>query len=109
MMTRHSAEPPGNMLSGETRELLRSTISRLVDDDSGTDDEPGASAELHAALQRAADEARAQQMHAEELVIAFKELLYSLPNGSTPQERLRRARLRERLVSLCIRAYYGAE
>jgi hypothetical protein len=91
------------MLTGETLVLLRSTLARVVDDESA------ANGDLRDVLQRVTHEARDRDMRAEELVVSFKDVLDSLPNGASPQEKLRRARLRERLVSQCIKAYYETD
>jgi len=104
MMARDSAEtPPPNMLSGETMAMLRDVVARFLDDESRAD------GELHGILHRVAGEAHEKRMRAEELVVVFKSVLDGLPLGATPHEKMRRARARERLVSLCIRAYYGEE
>jgi hypothetical protein len=102
-MARDSAERPPKMLSGETLGLLRTTLARYVDD------EAAANGELRDVLARVTFEARDRDMRAEELVVAFKDVLDSLPNGHTPQEKLRRSRMRERLVTQCIKAYYECD
>ena len=104
MMAPDSAHtPPPRMLAPETRSLLRDALSRFLDDASLTN------GELRRVLHVVADEAREKHMRAEELVVAFKDVLDALPTGSSPAERLRRSRLREQLVSLCIKAYYGKD
>lgn len=51
-------------------------------------------------------EARQRQMPPEELLTAFKALLDAAPEILDAGGRVAQARLREQLVTLCIKAYY---
>ena len=69
---------------------------------------PAASEEaLHAALARMVAESRARALRAEEVIVAFKEILARLPLH-VGERRLEASHFRERLITLCIKAYYGA-
>lgn len=63
---------------------------------------------LEAALANLVAEARAKQLRAEQLLIALKDVWYTLPSvgrTGTPEEQ--KAML-QRIVTLCVRAYYSA-
>jgi hypothetical protein len=62
---------------------------------------------LRDAVAAAVAEARERQMRPEELLAAFKALLDAIPEvQGGVSGRIEEARLRERLVTLCIKAYY---
>jgi hypothetical protein len=63
---------------------------------------------LERALNTIATEARASSMHAEQLLIALKDVWFSLPHMQDTSVEDEQARLLQRVVSLCIRAYYAA-
>jgi hypothetical protein len=70
--------------------------------------EPGAvQAELKSALDRVAAEAHQRQMLPEDLIIAFKALWETLPEMQSIGGGADELRLRERLITLVIKAYYG--
>lgn len=62
---------------------------------------------LHAALARMVSESRDRSLRAEEVIVAFKEILAGLPLH-TSERRLEANHFRERLITLCIKAYYNA-
>lgn len=62
---------------------------------------------LHAAIAQMVAEARARSLRAEDLIVAFKDLLARLPDLNAPDRRLEAVRFRERLITLCIKAYYA--
>jgi ethanolamine ammonia-lyase large subunit len=66
---------------------------------------PASEDQLRKALDRVAAEAREKEMRAEELIIAFKELWDELPHAQGIG-RADEARLRERLITMSIKAYY---
>jgi hypothetical protein len=104
MMARDSADaPPPQPLSPEVVEQLRTVVRDLVD---RNDLQPTDT--LHQVLHQIASEARAKAMRAEDLVIAFKAVLDSLPKAESAAARLRQGQLRERLISLCIKAFYAS-
>jgi hypothetical protein len=96
-------QPMSDKLSASTIDALRQSRSRSADDESISD--PA----LQDALHRAAAEARERGLKAEELIILFKSVLDAIPAGPTAGDKLRRARVRERIVSLCIRAFYSGQ
>ena len=93
--------PERQELSRETRERLKAAVLRRWQDPAGGE------GELTEALRQAALEARGTRMHAEELIVAFKALWEELPalHGGGPNGG--EARLRERVISRSIRAYYS--
>lgn len=80
---------------------LRAAIGKLAHDPSGDD------APLRAAIAGVVTEARGREMRPEQLIPLFKALIDSLPEMHGAQSRLEEARLRERLVTLCIKSYYS--
>ncbi|HEX2780322.1 MAG TPA: hypothetical protein VHM30_12540 [Gemmatimonadaceae bacterium] len=54
-------------------------------------------------------EAREREMRAEDLILAFKALYDALPEPMSAAARAEQMRLRERLVTACINAYYGSQ
>lgn len=67
---------------------------------------PAVNAALTRALDETVAEARDRALRAEELIVAFKDLLASLPALNAPDRRLEATHFRERLITECIRAYY---
>lgn len=63
---------------------------------------------LQTAIARTIADARQQSLRAEDVIVAFKDLLTRLPELNVPQRRLEAVRFRERLITLCIKAYYSA-
>ena len=63
--------------------------------------------ELAKLLRKAGAEAREKKLRPEELLVVFKQLWNSLPEPVDPQSTDQRERLRQRLVTLCIQAYYA--
>jgi hypothetical protein len=62
---------------------------------------------LHDAVAQTIAEARQRSLRAEDLIVAFKDLLSHLPELNAPDRRLEATRFRERLITLCIKAYYS--
>ena len=93
--------PEPRSLSDGTLAAMRDAVLRAWNDPDGA--EPG----LQVALAQAVDEARQRALRAEEVIVSFKSLLASLPELNSPVRRLEAARLRERLITLCITAYYS--
>jgi hypothetical protein len=62
---------------------------------------------LQAALAGMVHEARQRSLRAEDLILAFKDLLARVPELNDPERRLEAVRFRERLITLCIKAYYA--
>lgn len=80
---------------------LRAALANLTLDPS-VDDAP-----LRAAIAGVVTEAHGREMRPEQLIPLFKALLDSLPEMHGTRSRLEEARLRERLVTLCIKGYFS--
>jgi hypothetical protein len=90
-----------NSLSEATMKELRSAlVEQLKHPDSPTP-------ELRVLLQKVGREAREQDIRPEQLIIIFKQLWNSLAESLRPQNADQYERVRQRLVTLCIQAYYG--
>jgi hypothetical protein len=94
--------PEPRPLSDETAAALRTAVVRLWTHPDGGDDV------LHDAIALTIAEARERALRAEDVIVAFKNLLAHLPELNAPERRLEAARFRERLITLCIKAYYAA-
>jgi hypothetical protein len=92
--------PEPRPLEAETAAALREAILQLWERPADGD------AALHAALARMVAEARRRGLRAEEVIIAFKELLAGVSALQSGGRRLEVGRFRERLITLCIKAYY---
>ncbi len=93
--------PEPRSLSDDTLAAMRDAVLRVWNDPEV------AESALQLALAHAVEEARARALRAEEVIVSFKGLLASLPELNSPVRRLEAARLRERLITLCIKAYYA--
>jgi hemoglobin-like flavoprotein len=67
----------------------------------------GPTKELATLLRRVAREAHDQGIKPEQLIIIFKQLWNSLAESLRPQNADQYELVRQRLVTLCIRAYYA--
>ena len=67
----------------------------------------GPTQELAALVRRVAREAHEQDIRPEQLLVIFKQLWNSLAESLRPQNADQYERVRERLVTLCIQAYYA--
>ncbi len=100
------------MISEATRALLADAVLRVWNDPAlwhrGVEgpQPPPVSGALTRALDHTVAEARERALRAEEVIVAFKELLASLPALNAPERRLEATHFRERLITECIRAYY---
>ena len=94
-------QPHPRPLSAETTALLRDAVLRHLEQGSDGDETLGRAVSMVVA------EARAREMRAEELILAFKHLYDSMPEPTSAVARAEQAHLRERLVSACIRVYYN--
>ena len=98
-----SSSPRPRALSDETTSALRTAVlghlRRAADDSDALGD----------AVSRVVAEARERDMRAEELILAFKALYDALPEPASAAVRAEQLRLRERLVTACINAYYGTD
>lgn len=62
--------------------------------------------ELALALRQAVKEARNRHIRAEQLVVSLKQVWDALPQARHAIDREAQAQARQRLITLCIRAYY---
>ena len=107
--SRSSPEP--RTISAATRAALAAAVVRLWNDPARWQPTEGGrhvhlDAALVAAVDRTVREAQARSLCAEEVIVAFKDLLAELPELLVPERRLEAVHFRERLITECIRAYY---
>ena len=93
--------PEHRSLGDETAAALRTAVLRLWEHPADDD------AALQAAFTRMVAESRTRALRAEEVVVAFKEILAGVPSLNNGRRRLEAVRFRERLITLCIKAYYS--
>ena len=98
MMMAHDSHANGPRLSAEAVADLQRALDTYVSDQQADG--------LQRCLQRTAVEARERKMHAEQLLLALKDVWYGLPHlqDKAGEEQ---TRLLQRVVSMCIREYYG--
>lgn len=105
--------PEPRTISEATRAALAAAVVRLWQDPAGWRRVDGEARRVQldgalvAAVDRMVREAQARELRAEEVIVAFKELLGELPELTAPERRLEAAHFRERLITECIRAYYA--
>jgi hypothetical protein len=92
---------PGAALGPATTAELRAMLSRSVRDGNH-------GAELKGLLTRAAAEARDKGMRAEQLLLALKDIWYSLPPLATQPPNETQTRLLQQLIARCIQEYYAS-
>jgi len=92
---------PGPQLSSSAVTALRSALVGFLADERHDES-------LHSALRAVAREARASRIHAEQLLVALKDVWYGLPAIRDSQDNEKQHRLLQRVVTLCIREYYSA-
>ncbi len=105
--------PEPRTISEPTRALLADAVLQVWNDPAlwrrpaDGPQAPPVSAALTRALDEAVAEARDRALRAEQVIVAFKDLLASLPELNVPERRLEATHFRERLITECIRAYYA--
>lgn len=82
------------------KELRSALIEQLKRPDGPTRD-------LTALLRRVGREAHEKEIRPEQLIIIFKQLWNSLAESLRPQNADQYERIRQRLVTICIQAYYA--
>ena len=92
--------PEPRMLADDTMAVLRAAVVHLWHERGGAEDA------LRDALALVTAEARARALRAEEVIMAFKALLASLPELHTGARRMEAVAFQELLVTMCIKAYY---
>jgi hypothetical protein len=100
MMMAHDSTPNRPQLSSASVEGLRLALSKYLVESDDT-------ASLQVALREVAADARTKEMRAEHLLLALKDVWYGLPQVSRTPEGEEQHRLLQRVVTLCIREYYG--
>lgn len=80
---------------------LRAALSRSAKAGSHGD-------ELRGLLARTAADAHQKGMHAEQLLVALKDIWYSMPDLATRQGSELQTRLLQQLVARCIQEYYAS-
>ena len=92
--------PNTSVLDPATVTELRASLARSLAAGSHEDD-------LKPLLARAAAEARAKGIQAEQLLLALKDIWYSLPAVRGMRDPTEQIRLLQRVVTVCIKEYYG--
>lgn len=92
---------PVSSLSESTMKELRSALSEQLKRPDGP------TPELANLLKRIAREAHDNGVQPEKLIVIFKQLWNSLAESLRPQNADQYERVRQRLVTLCIQAYYA--
>ena len=92
--------PQGGALDAALVAELRSVLSRSAKSGSHAD-------ELRGLLSRTAADARQKGMQAEQLLVALKDIWYSMPELATHQGSETQTRLLQQLVARCIQEYYA--
>ena len=101
MMMAHDSSPtPPAGLAEETLNAVRAALVRYLR-------APGNPTELRAALNQMADEARTKAILPEHLLISLKHLWGSLPEVRSVGDAEEQTRMLQRVVTMCIREYYG--
>ncbi len=101
MMMAHDSSPtPPAGLAEDTVSAVRTALAQYLR-------APGSPTELRAALNRMADEARTKAILPEHLLITLKHLWASLPEVRAVGNADEQTRMLQRVVTMCIREYYG--
>jgi hypothetical protein len=87
-------------LSAATIAALRSVLGRHIDEPDESDPE------LALVLRQVVTEAKNRHIRAEQLVVSLKHVWDTLPQARQAIDREAQALARQRLITLCIRAYY---
>jgi hypothetical protein len=100
MMMAHDSTSNRPQLSAESIAALKSSLEMYLANE--TDPEP-----LQTTLRRIAAEAREKKMHAEQLLVALKDVWFALPQIAKAAQGEQQSRLLQKVVTLCIREYYS--
>jgi hypothetical protein len=95
------AQPSVSRLSESTMNELRTALTEQLKQPDGP------TPEIADILKKISREARQNNIPPEELIVIFKELWNSLADSLRPQNADQYERVRQRLVTLCIQAYYA--
>jgi uncharacterized protein (DUF2267 family) len=99
MMMAHDTRDRGPSLKPESIAELTAALDAYIRDEK--------SDELRRRLQGIAVEARELGMHAEQLLVVLKDVWYAQPSLREGGNEVDQTRLLQRVVSICIREYYG--
>jgi len=100
MMAYDSSQTPPSRLDDATLESLRAALRQYLIDDSSP--EP-----VQAALASMAAEARDKRMMPEHVLIALKDTWAALPEVRALPEASHQVRMLQRVVTMCIKEYFG--
>jgi len=100
-MGQNSSPTPPRSLGEETIESVRAALAAHLRQKPAQDAD-----DLHEALHAMAREAREKAILPEHLLVALKDIWYSLPDVRG-KENGEQARVLQRVVSMCIREYFG--
>lgn len=100
MMAQDSSATPPSGLAEVTTNAVRVALTNYLRS-------PSESAELRVALNRMADEARTKSILPEQLLVTLKHLWASLPEVRTVSDVDEQTKMLQRVVTMCIREYYG--
>src|SRR4030088_3366671 len=100
MSGNHCRSPVSSLSENTMKELRTALTEQLKRPD-------GPTQELSTLLRKVAREAHDQEIKPEQLIIIFKRLWNSLAESLRPQNADQYELVRQRLVTLCIRAYYA--
>ena len=99
-MMAHDSSGGSAVLAEETIAAVRAALVRYVDAPSNGD-------ELRSALHAVAADARAKSVAPEQLLVALKDIWYSLPVGRSRHDPTQQIQLLQRVVTMCIKEYYA--
>lgn len=100
MMAHDSSVPPRGRFSDAALERVQHALAGYIR--RGEVD-----GELREALRALAAEARAGEIAPEQVLITLKQAWHELPSGAHPRNGVDDARLLQRIVTVCIKEYYG--
>jgi hypothetical protein len=100
-MMAHDSSAPRRQLSPEAIARLEAALEKYLQ--AGAD--PG---DLQAAIRSLSTEARANSIHAEQILVLLKDLWFGLPQIRSAQPGDTQPELLQRAVTLCIREYYAS-
>lgn len=101
MMAYDSSLPPSGRLDDASLDAVRRALRAYLQDS-------GDASALQAALVLVSTEARARSILPEQLLVTLKELWNTLPEVRAMTDAAEQVRLLQRVVTMCIRAYYTA-
>ena len=100
MMMAHDSTPGPISLDGNTIDAVRAALTEYVATPTSGD-------RLRAALHAMADEAHRRSVLPEQLLVALKDIWYSLPAVQALHGQADQIRLLQRVVTMCIKEYYA--